>query len=217
MSLMTEVQPGTRQQQGLQRYYRWHARIYDATRWSFLFGRRALMRQLGDYVQPRRILEVGCGTGTNLQMLARCFPRAHLTGVDLSTDMLNVARRKLARWQDRLDLIDRAYDAPLAEQFDLIVFSYSLSMMNPGWEQALHAAWQNLSAQGVLAVVDFSESRSTAFRRWMGVNHVRMEGQLLPVLQHQFTSRFCQQRNVYAGLWQYLLFIGSKSMPAAVR
>jgi len=84
-------------------------------------------------------------------------------------------------------------------------------MMNPGWEQALHAARQNLSTDGLLAVVDFADTTHTAFRRWMAVNHVRMEGQLLPALHQQFTPRRCEQRRVYAGLWQYLLFIGTKS------
>jgi S-adenosylmethionine-diacylgycerolhomoserine-N-methlytransferase len=30
----------------MDRYYRFHAKIYDATRWSFLFGREALIRQV---------------------------------------------------------------------------------------------------------------------------------------------------------------------------
>ena len=30
----------------LTRYYRWHAPLYDATRWSFLFGRAALILSL---------------------------------------------------------------------------------------------------------------------------------------------------------------------------
>ena len=54
----------------LDRYYRWHAHFYDATRWAFLFGRKALIRLAAKQLQPRRILEVGCGTGKNLAELA---------------------------------------------------------------------------------------------------------------------------------------------------
>jgi S-adenosylmethionine-diacylgycerolhomoserine-N-methlytransferase len=43
----------------LARYYRFHARIYDATRWSFLFRRTALSAPAA----PAHILEVA-GTGT---------------------------------------------------------------------------------------------------------------------------------------------------------
>ncbi|MGB4876086.1 MAG: class I SAM-dependent methyltransferase, partial [Candidatus Competibacter sp.] len=72
----------------LTRYYRWHAPLYDATRWSFLFGRAALIRGIALHRRPRRILEVGCGTGANLLRLSRWFPDADITGLDLSADML---------------------------------------------------------------------------------------------------------------------------------
>lgn len=35
-------------------------------------------------VHPRRILDVGCGTGLMTMLLARTFPEAHVVGVDLS-------------------------------------------------------------------------------------------------------------------------------------
>lgn len=192
----------------LQRFYRWHARIYDATRWSFLFGRHDLLKAVAKSKTPQRILEVGCGTGTTLRQMARLFPQAHLTGVDLSSDMLARARRKLAPWAARIDLQQRIYSGASAAPFDLIVFSYSLSMMNPGWENALLAARADLSADGVIAVVDFADSRSGMFRRWMARNHVRMEGHLLPVLHEHFSVVQSEQRRVYLGWWRYLLFIG---------
>ena len=55
-------------------YYRLHSKIYDSTRWSFLHGRWALVELLAAQGRPNRILEVGCGTGTNLLHLARLFP-----------------------------------------------------------------------------------------------------------------------------------------------
>ncbi len=192
----------------LQRFYRWHASIYDATRWSFLFGRQGLLTTVAKSKTPQRILEVGCGTGTTLRQMARLFPQAHLTGVDLSSDMLARARRKLAPWAERIELQQHIYSGASAEPFDLIVFSYSLSMMNPGWENALLAARGDLSEGGVIAVVDFADSRSAVFRRWMARNHVRMEGHLLPVLNDHFHPMHSEQRRVYLGWWRYLMFIG---------
>ena len=40
----------------IERYYRLHSRIYDATRWSFLFGRAAILREVAKVASPRRIL-----------------------------------------------------------------------------------------------------------------------------------------------------------------
>ena len=195
----------------LRDYYRWHARIYDLTRWAFLFGRSGIIQRAAYRLdRPRRILEIGCGTGRNLAVLAQRFPQAQITGLDLSSDMLERARCKVERFGTRMELLHRAYDAPVATaaKFDLIVLSYSLSMINPGFDEVLRVCKADLSPTGIVAVVDFHDSRWTWFRRWMGMNHVRMEGQLLDSLQRHFDGQVCQIQRAYGNLWRYLLFIG---------
>jgi S-adenosylmethionine-diacylgycerolhomoserine-N-methlytransferase len=194
-------------------YYRWHARLYDATRWSFLFGRTALIQSIARLSPPpRRILEIGCGTGSNLLHLRRQFPNATITGLDLSADMLARARRKLAAHPARIALIQGRYDQPLDPQpaFDLIVFSYCLSMIDPGWERAVDSALRDLRPGGRLAVVDFHETRFHAFQRWMAVNHVRMDGHLLPCLNAHCQPLLQTPGVAYGGLWRYFRFIGQK-------
>lgn len=44
--------------------------------------------------QPRRILDLGCGTGSTTLLLKQAFPQAEVTGVDLSPYMLVVADDK---------------------------------------------------------------------------------------------------------------------------
>lgn len=206
--------PGTSSapQKALERYYQFHSRIYDATRWSFLFGREEVLRRVARVAShPRRILEVGCGTGRNLVSLRRRFPHAHITGVDLSEQMLAIAAGKVRDGQTAL--LRRSYSAPVHEPdepFDLILFSYALSMFNPGWEQALNAAHEDLRPGGCVAVVDFSHTRFAWFRRWMGVNHVRMESHLWPRLAEGFMPLVDDRLPAYAGVWHYGLFIGRK-------
>ncbi len=194
------------------RYYRWHARLYDATRWSFLFGRQALVRDMAAFCQPRRILEVGCGTGGNLVKLHKLFPRASLCGVDISPHMLRVAGRKLRSRNVSPELLRQPYRHPLSPRnpFDLIVFSYCLSMINPGWEQALQAASRDLGADGWIAVVDFHASASARFKKWMALNHVRLEEHLLPSLEAHFQPRAVTVTPTYRGLWSYFSFIGTR-------
>jgi S-adenosylmethionine-diacylgycerolhomoserine-N-methlytransferase len=196
----------------IETYYRWHARIYDATRWSFLFGRTAILTEAAAFVTPARILEVGCGTGRNLVHLGRQFPKAAITGVDLSDAMLEVARRKTAPFGCRVNLWHRSYDAPLldANGYDLVLFSYALSMFNPGFETAIRAAAEDLAPGGCLAVVDFHATRFHFFERWMGVNHVRMNGQLRPLLQSLFVPQVNRINQAYGGGWEYLTFVGRK-------
>jgi len=47
------------------------------------------------------------------------------------------------------------------------------------------------------------------FEKWMGVNHVRMDGQLQPVLEEHFSPEYCRIRRAYAGLWKWITFIGT--------
>ncbi len=204
--------PPVREQRhrALERYYRAHSGVYDLTRWSFLLGREALVRWAAARGTPAAILEVGCGTGRNLRQLGRRFPRARLCGVDLSADMLAVAAKKLQDMAPRLSLIRAAYDRPVkpVPSFDLVVFSYALSMFNPGWEEALAAAGRDLVPGGALAVGDFHDSGWPLFKRWMGLNHVRLDGHLLPGLQARFPLHESAVRPAYGGVWSYFLFIG---------
>ncbi len=211
----------------LEGYYRRHAGIYDLTRWTFLFGRERILRLLASKAAPENILEVGCGTGKNLAALAKAFPKARLTGLDLSASMLDLARQRLSDCQDRLVFHNRPYDTPVggvpetlsggsrrgeSGPFDLILFSYTLSMINPGWDKVLDNARADLSASGTIAVVDFNDSPSSLFRYWMKLNHVEVDGHLLPGLSARFSRRASLVRPVYGGLWSYFIFLG-RPMP----
>lgn len=209
----------SRQMSNLQSYYRLHAWIYDATRWAFLFGRTEVLRRLpaatqlqADATSPLRILEIGCGTGKNLAVLARKYPEARLTGVDLSGDMLRKARAKLNRYGDRVTLLEEPYQAGgnAGTGYDLILFSYSLSMINPQWAEILDQAKQDLRRGGMIAAVDFSDSKYASFRHHMARNHVMVTGHLLPGLRERFAPLFEAERGVYLGWWKYLIFHGRK-------
>jgi S-adenosylmethionine-diacylgycerolhomoserine-N-methlytransferase len=201
----------------IERYYRLHSRIYDATRWSFLFGRTAILDDITAATSPARILEVGCGTGKNLVALAERFPQASITGVDLSETMLALARRKVARrFSGRVGLVHRAYTERLGDRpaFDLVLFSYALSMFNPGYDTAIAAAYRDLMPGGHIAVVDFCSTPLPAFARWMKANHVRMDGHLRPPLRAQFTPVADRLHSAYGGVWRYLKFVGRKDREA---
>lgn len=195
----------------LSRYYRLHAGIYDATRWSFLFGREALLQHLRPMVDPKRVLEVGCGTGRNLASLARFFPNASLTGIDLSAEMLTRAERRLRSHASRVQLTQQSYGQADIGKFDLIIASYALSMFNPGWDHALGCMHADLAPGGRVAIVDFHDSPLPAFENWMRLNHVRMQGHLRPRLHELFAAERDQVMPAYAGLWRYFMFIGRAS------
>jgi S-adenosylmethionine-diacylgycerolhomoserine-N-methlytransferase len=195
-------------------YYQLHAKLYQATRWSFLFGRKRIIDVLNIPSDSQQtILEVGCGTGHNLSALAKRFKSLHLIGVDISPDMLAVASEKLKRHSRRVLLLEKPY-APgnwnLPAKPNIVLFSYCLTMINPGWEGALQRAHDDLAEGDTIAVVDFYFSPFKSFRNWMGFNHVRMEKHLTPELEKLFTKTHFEVRSAYFGIWTYFLFVGKK-------
>lgn len=82
------------------------APAYDFMNTAMTFGlhriwRNSAIRMLNRQCQlsapATEILDVACGTGDVSFKLAREFPLSHITGVDLSPGMLQVARKKLGR------------------------------------------------------------------------------------------------------------------------
>ena len=196
----------------MQGYYRFHAKIYDLTRWTFLFGRKQLLDSLSyKPTDSPTIMEVGCGTGANMEKLSHYFPKAQLIGVDISATMLDIADKKLQNIPNFIVLKQNNYGVEtlnLSQKPDCILFSYCLTMVNPNWENLVLQAKKDLGKDGIVAIVDFDTSKFKWFRSWMQFNHVRMEGHILPFLEQHFTHVKLECRRAYFGLWHYTVYIG---------
>jgi SAM-dependent methyltransferase len=121
--------------------YHLFAPFYDPTsrlwrRWIFPNVQAAFDRALQDYLPAGgAILDLGCGTGANLERLrALGLPFGAYTGVDLSPDMLGVARRKFGgppnvRFLEINLITDPLPDGP----FDVVVSTWVFSHLpDPG-------------------------------------------------------------------------------------
>ena len=173
----------------LQRYF------YDFTRKYYLLGRDRLIARMPVAVSDR-IVEIGCGTGRNLILLARNNPTAQFYGVDAANVMIDTAGKKVARGnlggrihlrQGMAEEIDARSWFDI-ENFDCAFFSYSLSMI-PTWPAALEAAMANLKPGGELWVVDFWDQAGypKLFAKlqaaWLSLFHVHHRPELLAYLQ----------------------------------
>ncbi len=80
---------------------------------------------------PRRVLDLGCGTGFALDGLARRYRRAHLVALDLAVGMLQRARRR-GRWLQRPSLVCADMETlPLRDaSVDLIFSNATLQWCN---------------------------------------------------------------------------------------
>jgi trans-aconitate 2-methyltransferase len=76
---------------------------WDANLYLKFSGQRArpatdLIAQI-ELEDPRRVIDVGCGTGNSTEQLHRRWPRAELTGLDNSPEMLKQARAGHPEWK----------------------------------------------------------------------------------------------------------------------
>lgn len=193
-------------------YYRVHSRFYDITRWTFLFGKTKLLRKTHQALPyAKRITEFGCGSGKNLLLLSRLFPQSYLTGIDISPDMLHVARKCLSSTSSRIQLVNASNFDNLESKQDIILFSYSLSMVFPDWRHLIAQAVRSLEPGGLLAVVDFHTTPIPFYRQFMKQYHVQLTGEYLPYLKSFFPDSYIQVNSAYLRAWSYYTFIGFSS------
>lgn len=67
----------------------------------------------------REILDIGCGTGNYTGLLRDEFPRANIKAVDISEEMVEIAKKKLGDENIKFSIAD-AQTLNLKERFDLI-------------------------------------------------------------------------------------------------
>jgi S-adenosylmethionine-diacylgycerolhomoserine-N-methlytransferase len=200
----------------MSRYYAWHSRIYDATRWAFLFDRDAILEDL-QLERGQKVIEIGCGTGRNLAGLHRRLgSEGQILAVDCAAPMLARSATRIQKQElNNVRLIGVEYGRSpiLAGRTDVVLMSYSLSMI-PTWERVLECALHELKPGGRIGVVDFCmEDRTTAtteFAGWMAKNHVILDRRYRETLSSVFRPLKCITRKAFGGLWYYYRFVGER-------
>jgi len=175
--------------------YRHQRYFYDLTRKYYLLGRDRLLAEMD--VQPgQNVLEIGCGTGRNLMILARRYPKTNFFGLDASVAMLETAAAKIAKNNIHNIILKTALadsfnyneNFRLDKPFDAVFFSYSISMIPP-WRESIENALKNLKSDGTLYIVDFYDQRDLPkffqkmLKSWLRKFHVQFWDDLIPFLE----------------------------------
>jgi len=93
----------------------------------FLDGGEENYRKLGSFIpktnEPVKILDIGCGTGIELNHIWSQAPNAHITCLDLSRGMLDLLLKNHSECHDKIQIIEASYidwDYP-ENTFDIVV------------------------------------------------------------------------------------------------
>ena len=116
-----------------------------------------------------RVLELGAGTGTLTKKLLERFPRAEVTAVDLSAEMLALARTKLTFAGERVILREAdVSSADLGAGYDAVVSAIAFHHVPPRSKPAvIAAAHRALNEGGALVIGDTFKAASPQL--WEGL------------------------------------------------
>lgn len=165
----------------LNAFYGPQAARYDQFRARLLHGRGEVVEALA--VPPgARFVELGCGTGANLELLARTRSLSSLTSitlVDLCAPLLTLARARAAEHVNVEVIEADATTWRPPEPVDRVLLSYALTMM-PDWRATLANALAMLAPGGRIGVVDFHLPQdggrlgNACWRRWFAHDGVHL-------------------------------------------
>jgi tRNA (cmo5U34)-methyltransferase len=136
--------------------------FYGAALESVPFGRDAEIR----------VLDLGAGTGLLSSMVAERFPRSRVTLVDLSVEMLRVARRRFAEGDGRFEFRTMDYARkPLPRGYDLVVSALSIHHLTHGDKKELfEKVHDSLADGGYFVNADQVQGETpeeeTSYREW---------------------------------------------------
>lgn len=145
--------------------YRNYAGIYDRIFDSMNKGLKLVGIRMFRPSKGMNILDVGCGTGSHLELYQRY--KCNLFGIDLSPSMLEVARERLGGTA-KLDL-GSATEMPYEDnEFDLVISMLSLHEMSPATRSAvLNEIKRVLKSDGRLLLIDFHPGPYQPFQGWV--------------------------------------------------
>lgn len=149
-----------------------YAPLYEqAAKVQLEIGSRLIERLHYLKINPKRILDLGCGPGTFSPVLRQLFPKAHIVGLDLAQGMLHEAKKKQG-WRRKWSLVAAdMVSMPFASgTFDLIFANQVVH-----WGRSLPTVFSELNRiMSLNACLMFTSLGPDTFKElrtsWLGAN-----------------------------------------------
>ncbi|GAB4249591.1 MAG: class I SAM-dependent methyltransferase [Saprospiraceae bacterium] len=167
--------------------YRLIAPVYDL--WSMLTERKALNRvlELAEIKDGENILEVACGTAWLFKKVVQRNPNGQNIAVDLSEDMINMARKKLASEKSaNYELLaGDIFSMNLNKNnFDLILNNFMIDLLPEKDFRKIGELFYELLKPGgrvVIATFSFGDKKYHKFWYWLARNFPKLLTNCRPV------------------------------------
>lgn len=185
----------------LENFYSGQAEDYDLFRKRLLKGREELIEQL-PLDEVSSWCDLGAGTGQNLDFAKHSdlIKLKTISLVDLSPSLLAQAKKRVERLHlNNVECVEADVTQWTPhEKFDVVTFSYSLTMI-PDWFLALENVLDNvLKPGGLIGVVDFYVARKfdqvhnwperAFWPLWFSFDNVFLNADHVPFLKNHFTE-----------------------------
>ena len=123
--------------------------------WQDASWKRGLIASLPNLSEPH-CLDLACGTGDLCFLLAARYPQGDITGVDLTEEMLVLARNANHHANVSFEKGDMGHLTAANESFDIVTGGYALRNA-PDLRQAIAEIHRVLKPGGTAAFLDFSK------------------------------------------------------------
>jgi SAM-dependent methyltransferase len=187
-----------------------HPTVYRLWQMPFVEAKLRPLRQHNDLSHPGRVLDIGCGPGTNAGM----FPAANYCGLDINPAYVAYARQRFGGQFEAVDV--RQWAPPAEAHYDFVLLNSLLHHLDSAaTRQILERARDVLAPQGHVHIVELVLPEQASIARWLARNDrgdfPRSVDEWRAIFSSIFESVVFEPFPVGAGslaLWQMVYFKG---------
>ena len=149
--------------------YSWLTQFYDTLLNTFLREKTFKSKLIESVrsINPKHILDIGCGTATLSLMMEASFPEACVTGLDGDEKILTIGKGKIGQLKSSVRLIQAmSYAIPLSSGlFDVVTSSLMLHHLNAEDKaKTLKEVYRVLRPNGTIAIADWGKPSNFLMR-----------------------------------------------------
>ncbi|MFO7863857.1 MAG: class I SAM-dependent methyltransferase [Salinivirgaceae bacterium] len=151
-------------------YNYFFSNIYDSVFFLFLHSVRKRVAAEVVLCNPQSIIDMCCGTGNQIKYFKN-LPDANIVGIDISDNMLTVARK--SKWRNIFQKQDASNTSFANESFDIAILNFIFHETKPEIAQKISdEAKRIVKHSGRIIITDYVFDKKTSFIGKAGVYFV---------------------------------------------